>query len=73
MIKYQDYHQAFNDSIQTFSAVVDNISDSRKKVQDVETNLKQSKELLQCKRFDLLHLWVKSTQYKEMKRILDIM
>ncbi|KAJ3217398.1 hypothetical protein HDU67_007981 [Dinochytrium kinnereticum] len=50
-----DYHQAFNTAIQTFSSVVENIS-----------------EWLQCKRFDLLHLWVKSIQYKEMNRILDL-
>ncbi|KAH9245147.1 hypothetical protein BASA81_017369 [Batrachochytrium salamandrivorans] len=34
-------------------------------------NLEKSKEWLECKRFDLLHLWVKSIQFKEMSRILE--
>ena len=34
--------------------------------------LEKSKEWLECKRFELLHLWVKSIQYKEMTRIMDL-
>ncbi|KAJ3283609.1 hypothetical protein HK104_010298, partial [Borealophlyctis nickersoniae] len=67
-----DYHQAFNTAIQTFSSVVDNISDSQRRVKYMRENLDSSKDWLQCKRFDLLHLWVKSIQLKEMNRILDI-
>ncbi|KAJ8325200.1 hypothetical protein BDV3_007243 [Batrachochytrium dendrobatidis] len=66
-----DYHQAFNSAIQTFSSVVDTISESQKKVQEMRENLEKSKNWLECKRFDLLHLWVKSIQFKEMSRILE--
>ena len=34
-------------------------------------NLHKSKDWLQCKRFDMLHLWIKSIQLKEMNRILE--
>ncbi|KAI9101019.1 Sec8 exocyst complex component-specific domain-containing protein [Phlyctochytrium arcticum] len=66
-----DYHQAFNTSIQTFSNVVENITDSQRRVRETRANLENSKDWLQCKRFDLLHLWLKSIQYKEINRILD--
>ncbi|TPX72632.1 hypothetical protein SpCBS45565_g00189 [Spizellomyces sp. 'palustris'] len=66
-----EYHQAFNTAIQTFSSVVENITDSQRRVRDTRKNLQNSKEWLQCKRFDLLHLWLKSIQYKEINRILD--
>ncbi|KAI8614367.1 Sec8 exocyst complex component-specific domain-containing protein [Chytriomyces sp. MP71] len=66
-----DYHQAFNDSIQTFSTVVENISDSQKKVSEMKSELEWCKELLQSKKFDVFPLWVKSIQYKEMMKILD--
>ncbi|KAI9362487.1 hypothetical protein DFJ73DRAFT_756768 [Zopfochytrium polystomum] len=48
-------------------------ADSQEKVEDLKESLNDCKELLQCKRFDLLHLWIKSVQYKEMTRILDVM
>ncbi|KAI8818997.1 Sec8 exocyst complex component-specific domain-containing protein [Fimicolochytrium jonesii] len=67
-----DYHQAFNTAIQTFSNVVENITDSQRRVRDSRKRLENSKEWLQCKRFDLLHLWLKSLQYKEIARILDM-
>ncbi|TPX58983.1 hypothetical protein PhCBS80983_g02766 [Powellomyces hirtus] len=66
-----DYHQAFNTAIQTFSSVVENITDSQRRVVDSRKRLEDSKEWLQCKRFDLMHLWLKSIQYKEISRILD--
>ena len=68
-----DYHLSFNNSIQRFSSVVDTIADSQKKVKEMIDNLDMSKDTLECKRFDFLHLWVKSLQYKEMSRILDSM
>jgi exocyst complex component 4 len=40
-------------------------------VKQTKENLKKAKELLELKRTDFLHLWVKSLQYKEMSRILD--
>ncbi|KAI8915401.1 Sec8 exocyst complex component-specific domain-containing protein [Powellomyces hirtus] len=66
-----DYHQAFNTAIQTFSSVVENITDSQRRVVDSRKRLEDSKEWLQCKRFDLMHLWLKSIQHKEISRILD--
>ncbi|KAJ3120618.1 hypothetical protein HK100_012723 [Physocladia obscura] len=66
-----DYHQAFNDSIQTFSSVVENISESQKKVADMKSDLEWCKELLQCHKYDVFPLWVKSIQYKEMMFILE--
>jgi hypothetical protein len=66
-------------SIQRFSSVVDTLSglssnsDSQKRVDNMRSTLIQCKKLLECKRFDLLHLWVKGIQIKEMSRILDIM
>ncbi|KAJ3149479.1 hypothetical protein HDU89_003843 [Geranomyces variabilis] len=66
-----DYHQAFNIAIQTFSSVVENITDSQRRVVDSRKKLEDSKEWLQCKRFDLMHLWLKSIQHKEIARILD--
>ncbi|KAJ3272681.1 von Willebrand factor A domain-containing protein 8 [Terramyces sp. JEL0728] len=47
------------------------VNDSKRRVQEIKSSLDQGKELLECKRFDLLHLWVKSMQYKEMSRILE--
>ncbi|KAJ3189924.1 hypothetical protein HDU85_000210 [Gaertneriomyces sp. JEL0708] len=67
----EEYHDQFNTAIQTFSSVVENVTDSQSRVRDMRTRLESSREWLQCKRFDLLHLWVKSIQYKEMTRILD--
>ncbi|KAJ1548948.1 hypothetical protein HK405_012485 [Cladochytrium tenue] len=67
----EDYHQAFNDAIQTFSTVVENINESHRKVDGMKNDLVGCKEQLQCKRFDLLHLWLKSIQNKEMIRLLD--
>ncbi|KAJ3373708.1 hypothetical protein HDU91_006037 [Kappamyces sp. JEL0680] len=67
-----DYHQAFNTAIQKFSSVVDTIADSQHRVKEIRENLESSKETLECKRFDFLHLWVKSIQFKEMSRILDL-
>ncbi|KAI8827584.1 Sec8 exocyst complex component-specific domain-containing protein [Chytriomyces cf. hyalinus JEL632] len=66
-----DYHQAFNDSIQTFSTVMENISDSQKRVSEMKSELEWCKELLQSKKFDIFPLWVKSIQCKKMISILE--
>ncbi|KAJ1334437.1 hypothetical protein BSLG_007592 [Batrachochytrium salamandrivorans] len=47
------------------------VNESTRKAQEMRENLEKSKEWLECKRFDLLHLWVKSIQFKEMSRILE--
>ncbi|CAB4383870.1 unnamed protein product [Rhizophagus irregularis] len=66
-----DYYQGFNSSIGTFGGVIHNIGDSQERVKDMKTQLKVCKESLMSKRSDLLQLWFRSQQYKEMIRILD--
>jgi hypothetical protein len=48
------------------------LSESRKLAIETKDNLEECRQLLQCKRFDLLHLWLKSIQYKEVTRLLDV-
>ncbi|CAH1761821.1 7912_t:CDS:10 [Entrophospora sp. SA101] len=67
-----EYYQGFNSSIGTFGGVINNISDSQERVKEMKSNLKASKEILLSKRSDLLQLWFRSQQYKEMIRILDL-
>ncbi|KAJ3217841.1 hypothetical protein HK099_005312 [Clydaea vesicula] len=67
-----DYHQGFNNAIQKFSGVVENIADSKTRVLRMQSDLENCKDWLQNKRFDLFHLWIKSLQYSEMIRILDL-
>lgn len=50
---------------------MDTIADTQNRVKQTKDDLKQAKELLELKRTDFLHLWVKSLQYKEMSMILD--
>lgn len=47
--------------------------DSSSRVVQMKTNLKKCKEELLQKRTDLLNLWYKSQQYKEMLSILETM
>ncbi|KAJ3123240.1 hypothetical protein HK098_002078 [Nowakowskiella sp. JEL0407] len=68
-----DYYQAFNGAIHTFSNVVENIAESRELVNILKQNLGSCQDWLQNKRFDLLHLWLKSIQFKEINRILENM
>jgi exocyst complex component 4 len=65
------HYQAFNYSTETFARVVDGIADSQQRVRQLRCDLERCKLLLQCKRPDLLELWVKSVQYKEMLRMLE--
>ncbi|KAJ1564296.1 hypothetical protein HK096_008711, partial [Nowakowskiella sp. JEL0078] len=70
---------SFNGAIHTFSNVVENISgemnlsryNSQTLVNTLKSNLQNAQDSLQNKRFDLLHLWLKSIQYKEINRILE--
>ncbi|GBB95205.1 hypothetical protein RclHR1_00250003 [Rhizophagus clarus] len=66
-----DYYQGFNSSIGTFGGVIHNIGDSQERVREMKAQLKVCKESLLSKRSDLLQLWFRSQQYKEMIRILD--
>ncbi|GAA5800243.1 hypothetical protein HPULCUR_005668 [Helicostylum pulchrum] len=66
-----DYYKGFNNSIGTFGGVLQYINDSSSRVVQMKTNLKKCKEELLQKRTDLLNLWYKSQQYKEMLSILE--
>ncbi|CAG8559752.1 1079_t:CDS:10 [Racocetra persica] len=67
-----DYYHGFNSSIGTFGGVMKNIGDSQERVKEMKLQLKACKEALSSKRSDLLQLWFRSQQYKEMIRILDL-
>lgn len=45
--------------------------ESKSHVLEMKSSLEKSKDWLACKRYDLLHLWIKSLQYKEMSRVLE--
>ncbi|KAI8991536.1 Sec8 exocyst complex component-specific domain-containing protein [Mycotypha africana] len=66
-----DYYRGFNNSIGTFGGVLQYINDSSNRVVHIKNNLKRCKEDLLLKRNDLLNLWYKSQQYKEMLSILE--
>ncbi|CAG8438987.1 8342_t:CDS:10 [Ambispora gerdemannii] len=68
---FSDYYQGFNSSIGTFGGVMQNIGDSQDRVREIKSQLKECKQALLSKRADLLQLWFRSQQYKEMLRILD--
>ncbi|KAI7903171.1 uncharacterized protein BX663DRAFT_433609 [Cokeromyces recurvatus] len=67
-----DYYKGFNNSIGTFGGVLQYINDSSNRVVQMKANLKKCKEELLLKRTDLLNLWYKSQQYKEMLTVLEI-
>lgn len=66
-----DNYQQFNNAVETFGRVTDTISDSQSHIRQLKENLSRCKDLLLVKRTDLMELWVKSVQYKEMLRMLD--
>ncbi|CAO3607525.1 unnamed protein product [Mucor fragilis] len=66
-----DYYRGFNNSIGTFGGVLQYINDSSSRSVQMKNNLKKCKEELLLKRNDLLNLWYKSQQYKEMLSILE--
>ncbi|OAD77145.1 hypothetical protein PHYBLDRAFT_180340 [Phycomyces blakesleeanus NRRL 1555(-)] len=66
-----DYYQGFNNSIGTFGGVLQHINDSQNRVAQMKINLKKCKEELLEKRTDLLNMWHKSQQYKEMINLLE--
>ncbi|KAI8878211.1 hypothetical protein K501DRAFT_196399 [Backusella circina FSU 941] len=68
-----DYYRGFNNSIGTFGGVLQYINDSSTRVIQMQTNLRKCKEELLEKRNDLLSLWHKSQQHKEMLSILETM
>ncbi|KAL1918993.1 uncharacterized protein VTP21DRAFT_2374 [Calcarisporiella thermophila] len=66
-----DYYQGFNGSISAFTSVSSRLSDSQNRISMLKEELLKSKGILLSKRSDLLPLWHRSLQYKEMIRILD--
>ncbi|CAG8762508.1 15791_t:CDS:2, partial [Acaulospora morrowiae] len=69
-----DYYQGFNSSIGAFGGVIQNIGGivARHKKKMMNNHNMTCKEALVSKRSDLLQLWFRSQQYKEMIRILDL-
>jgi hypothetical protein len=61
------------DYLVLFNILTLTILDSQERVRDMKAQLKVCKESLMTKRSDLLQLWFRSQQYKEMIRILDQM
>ncbi|KAK3818886.1 MAG: Sec8 exocyst complex component-specific domain-containing protein [Benniella sp.] len=64
-------YQGFNASIGTYGGVIDSISDSQSRVKELRMDLKNSKESLRLRHADLVQLYNKSLQYKDMIEMLD--
>ncbi|KAI8340907.1 Sec8 exocyst complex component-specific domain-containing protein [Chlamydoabsidia padenii] len=67
-----DYYMGFNNSIGTFGGVLQYINDSRNRVTQMKANLKKCKAELLEKHTDLLNMWSKTQQHKEMLNLLEI-
>lgn len=66
-------YQGFNASIGTYGGVIDSIVDSQSRVKELRMDLKNSKESLRLRHADLVQLYNKSQQYKDMIEMLDEM
>jgi hypothetical protein len=66
-------YQGFNASIGTYGGVIDSITDSQSRVKELRMDLKNSKESLRLRHADLIQLYNKSQQYKDMIEMLDEM
>ncbi|KAF9577867.1 hypothetical protein BGW38_006655, partial [Lunasporangiospora selenospora] len=64
-------YQGFNASIGTYGGVIDSISDSQSRVKELRMDLKNSKESLRLRHADLVQMYNKSQQYKDMIDMLD--
>ncbi|KAF9434858.1 hypothetical protein BGZ76_007293 [Entomortierella beljakovae] len=64
-------YQGFNASIGTYGGVIDSITDSQSRVKELRMDLKNSKESLKLRQADLVQLYNKSQQYKDMIEMLD--
>ncbi|KAF8951793.1 hypothetical protein BGZ46_003796 [Entomortierella lignicola] len=64
-------YQGFNASIGTYGGVIDSIADSQSRVKELRMDLKNSKESLRLRQADLVQLYNKSEQYKDMIEMLD--
>jgi len=71
-----DYHLGFNNSIQTFSGIVTDVTDAQKRVNQLKRDLLEARhfeQLLRTRREGLSRLWTKTIEYKEMNRLLTQM
>ncbi|KAI7867284.1 Sec8 exocyst complex component-specific domain-containing protein [Spinellus fusiger] len=66
-----DYYQGFNNAIGTFGGVLQHIHDSQSRTAQMKISLKKCKQELLEKRTDLLNMWHKSQQHKEMLIFLE--
>ncbi|KAI7857397.1 Sec8 exocyst complex component-specific domain-containing protein [Circinella umbellata] len=66
-----DYYKGFNNSIGTFGGVLQHINDSQDRVAQMKSSLRKCKGELLEKRTDLLNMWHKSEQHKEMLNLLE--
>ncbi|KAI9491703.1 Sec8 exocyst complex component-specific domain-containing protein [Zychaea mexicana] len=66
-----DYYKGFNNSIGTFGGVLQHINDSQDRVAQMKNSLRKCKGELLEKRTDLLNMWHKSEQHKEMLNLLE--
>ncbi|KAI8146190.1 hypothetical protein BJV82DRAFT_600834 [Fennellomyces sp. T-0311] len=66
-----DYYKGFNNSIGTFGGVLQHINDSQNRVEQMKNSLRKCKGELLEKRTDLLNMWHKSEQHKEMLNLLE--
>ncbi|KAI9311522.1 Sec8 exocyst complex component-specific domain-containing protein [Dichotomocladium elegans] len=66
-----EYYKGFNSSIGTFGGVLQHINDSQKRVAEMKENLRRCKAELLEKRTDLLNMWDRSEQHKEMLNMLE--
>lgn len=70
-IIFNDYHESFNDAVHTFSSVVEYVNGSQRLVNDMRTELTDSRDWLQFKRLNLLNLWKRNLQYEKLNDILN--
>jgi len=55
---------------QIFSALSEKVTSSREKIHAVKENLNACKQLLRCKREELLNLWLEGIEHKQVLYLL---
>lgn len=64
-------YEAFKNSIETFEVVTQKLYDCQDRIMQFRQILENCKNMLLMKRSDLVDLWTKSVQLKEMLRIIE--
>ncbi|KAL7752158.1 exocyst subunit [Sorochytrium milnesiophthora] len=67
-----EHANSLNVSLRTYSNVMENINNSRNRIATMKQMLLQSKDFLQLKQTDLLGLWSRNNEHREMLRIIDM-